>query len=66
MQNIVRRQMSRGELPVGDKLELRELKGRLVIENGRPSYGTTNIAFQDDDMSPETTKVKTLSLKNLI
>ncbi|CAG2174364.1 unnamed protein product, partial [Oppiella nova] len=50
MHNIVRRQQSRSELPIGEKLELRELKGRLVMENGRPlSYGTTNVAFEDDD-----------------
>ncbi|XP_054165076.1 sodium-dependent neutral amino acid transporter B(0)AT3-like [Oppia nitens] len=52
MHNIVRRQQSRSELPIGEKLELRELKGRLVMENGRPmSYGTTNVAFEDDDDS---------------
>lgn len=52
MQNIIRRQQSKSELPIGEKLELRELKGRLVMENGRPlSYGTTNVAFEDDDDS---------------
>jgi hypothetical protein len=63
MQNMVRRQMSRGEIPTGDKLELRELKGRLVMENGRPfSYGTTNVAFQDDD---ETSSVEDSSSVSL-
>lgn len=53
--NIVRRQQSKSELPIGEKLELRELKGRLVMENGRPlSYGTTNVAFEEDD---ETTSI---------
>ncbi len=57
---MVRRQMSRGEIPTGDKLELRELKGRLVMENGRPfSYGTTNVAFQDED---ETSSVDSSSV----
>ena len=52
MQNIIRRQQSKSELPIGEKLELRELKGRLVMENGRPlSYGTTNVAFEEDDDS---------------
>lgn len=63
MQNMVRRQMSRGEMPIGDKLELRELKGRLVMENGRPiSYGTTNIAFEDDDETSSAESTPQVSL----
>jgi len=57
--------MSKGELPIGEKLELRELKGRLVMENGRPlSYGTTNVAFQDDDetSSADSTSVSPFQL----
>ena len=50
MQNILRKQTSKGEMPIGDKMELRELKDRLMKENGRQSlYGTSNSAFQSND-----------------
>ncbi|GFT10673.1 sodium-dependent neutral amino acid transporter B(0)AT2 [Nephila pilipes] len=54
MQNIMRKQYSRGELPVGEKMELREMQGRLIGDNGdaNPGYGSTNIAFDMSDVSP--------------
>lgn len=57
MQNLMRKQCSKGELPVGEKLELREMQGRLIINNGdvNPGYGSTNIAFDMGDVSPQTT-----------
>ncbi|KAK7071457.1 hypothetical protein SK128_009394 [Halocaridina rubra] len=30
-----------------DRLEMRDMKNRLVQENGGPSYGTTNQGFED-------------------
>ena len=45
----MRKQLSKAELPVGERVELRELKDRLVKENGRGLlYGTSNAAFQDE------------------
>ncbi|RWS14029.1 Sodium-dependent neutral amino acid transporter SLC6A17-like protein [Dinothrombium tinctorium] len=53
MQNIMRKQMSKSELLVGEKLELRELKDRLVLENRKPTkYGTSNFGFEDASPSP--------------
>lgn len=52
MQNIMRKQMTESELPVSERLELKELKDRLAMENGRASlYGTSNLAF-NDEVSP--------------
>ncbi|RWS26522.1 sodium-dependent neutral amino acid transporter B(0)AT3-like protein [Leptotrombidium deliense] len=57
MQNILRKQMSRGEILVGEKLELRELKDRLVQENRKPTkYGTSNFAFEDASPSPDSSQ----------
>ena len=56
--HLVRRQSSRDLAPQRslDRLELKEMRGRLVaLENGT-SYGATNSAF--DDSSPNT-KVRT-------
>nr|XP_024215877.1 sodium-dependent neutral amino acid transporter B(0)AT3 [Halyomorpha halys] len=54
--HLVRRQSSRDLAPQRslDRLELKEMRGRLVaLENGTPSsYGATNSAF--DDSSPNT------------
>lgn len=56
--HLVRRQSSRDLNPQRslDKLEMKEMRGRLVLENGNSSitnsYGATNIAF--DDTSPNT------------
>uniref|UniRef100_A0A1B6CW77 Transporter n=2 Tax=Clastoptera arizonana TaxID=38151 RepID=A0A1B6CW77_9HEMI len=56
--HLVRRQSSRDLNPQRslDKLEMKEMRGRLVLENGNTpmnnSYGATNIAF--DDSSPNT------------
>ncbi|XP_053205202.1 sodium-dependent neutral amino acid transporter B(0)AT3-like [Panonychus citri] len=65
MQNIMRKQMTESELPVSERLELKELKDRLAMENGRASlYGTSNLAF-NDEVSPlgsETTEKLTLDM----
>lgn len=57
--HLVRRQSSRDLNPQRsiDRLELREMRGRLVVENGNTggSYGATNAAFEDT--SPNTTKI---------
>lgn len=50
--HLVRRQSSRDLNPQRsmDRLEMREMRGRLVMENGGNtgcSYGATNIAFED-------------------
>lgn len=45
----MRKQLSKTELPVGERVELSELKDRLVKDNGRSSlYGTNNAAFLDE------------------
>ncbi|XP_018575346.1 sodium-dependent neutral amino acid transporter B(0)AT3 [Anoplophora glabripennis] len=56
--HFVRRQSSRDLNPQRslDRLELKEMRGRLVMENGNTgSYGATNVAFEDT--SPNT-KIK--------
>ncbi|KAL3285257.1 hypothetical protein HHI36_019367 [Cryptolaemus montrouzieri] len=63
--HLVRRQSSRdlhAQRSV-DRLELKEMRGRLVVENGNtgPSYGATNMAF--DDTSPNARIKSTLSSK---
>ncbi|XP_063220725.1 sodium-dependent neutral amino acid transporter B(0)AT3 [Bacillus rossius redtenbacheri] len=53
--HLVRRQSSQNLNPQRslDRLEMKELRGRLVVENGSSQgYGATNIAF--DDTSPNT------------
>lgn len=55
--HLVRRQSSRDLNPQRslDRVEMKEMRGRLVLENGAnniSSYGATNIAF--DDSSPNT------------
>lgn len=56
--HLVRRQSSRDLNPQRslDRLEMKEMRGRLVVENGSNSnsynYGATNAAF--DDTSPNT------------
>lgn len=56
--HLVRRQSSRDLNPQRslDRLEMKEMRGRLVLENGNSSltnnYGATNVAF--DDTSPNT------------
>lgn len=55
--HLVRRQSSRDLNPQRslDRLEMKEMRGRLVVENGSTSgynYGATNAAF--DDSSPNT------------
>ncbi|XP_046993862.1 sodium-dependent neutral amino acid transporter B(0)AT3 [Schistocerca americana] len=53
--HLVRRQSSQNLNPQRslDRLEMKEMRGRLVVENGGSnSYGATNIAF--DDSSPNT------------
>lgn len=65
MQNIMRKQCSKGELPVGNKLELREMQGPLICGEGdvAPGYGSTNVAFDLDDVSPGTqARVMTLDM----
>ncbi|XP_074034900.1 sodium-dependent neutral amino acid transporter B(0)AT3 [Leptinotarsa decemlineata] len=52
--HFIRRQSSRDLNPQRsmDRLELREMRSRLVIENGNTgSYGTTNAAFEDTSPS---------------
>ncbi|XP_023228941.1 sodium-dependent neutral amino acid transporter B(0)AT3-like [Centruroides sculpturatus] len=62
MQNIMRKQISKSELPVGEKMELREMQGRLIVENGNvQSYGSTNIAFEAD-LSPQTQQRMTMDM----
>lgn len=55
--HLVRRQSSRDLNPQRslDRLEMKEMRGRLVMENGNSgcSYGATNIAFEDT--SPQST-----------
>nr|CAD7392186.1 unnamed protein product [Timema cristinae] len=59
--HLVRRQSSQNLNPQRslDRLEMKELRGRLVVENGNNSmsnsYGATNVAF--DDNSPNTKSV---------
>lgn len=57
--HLVRRQSSRDLNPQRslDRLELKEMRGKLVVENGTniSSYGATNAAFED---SSPNTKVK--------
>ena len=56
--HLVRRQSSQNLNPQRslDRLEMKELRGRLVVENGNSNlshnYGATNVAF--DDTSPNT------------
>ncbi|KAJ9595050.1 hypothetical protein L9F63_013647, partial [Diploptera punctata] len=55
--HLVRRQSSQNLNPQRslDRLEMKELRGRLVVENGSSlshNYGATNVAF--DDTSPNT------------
>lgn len=49
--HLVRRQSSRDLNPQRslDRLELKEMRGRLVVENGTTAatYGATNAAFED-------------------
>lgn len=48
--HLIRRQSSRDLNPQRslDRLELKEMRGRLVVENGNTgSYGATNAAFED-------------------
>lgn len=62
--HLVRRQSSRDLNPQRslDRLELKEMKSRLVVENGGSgSYGATNIAFEDS--SPNTKNKSTCSSK---
>jgi hypothetical protein len=62
--HLVRRQSSQNLNPQRslDRLEMKELRGRLVVENGNSNlshnYGATNVAF--DDTSPNT-KVRIMS-----
>ncbi|CAL1291877.1 unnamed protein product [Larinioides sclopetarius] len=64
MQNLMRKQYSKSELPVGEKLELREMQGRLIGDNGdpNPAYGSTNIAFDMSDVSPVRTGRMTVDM----
>ncbi|KAK9893054.1 hypothetical protein WA026_023353 [Henosepilachna vigintioctopunctata] len=63
--HLVRRQSSRDLLAQRsiDRLELKEMKGRLVVENctNGPAYGATNMAFEDT--SPSKKIKSTLSSK---
>ncbi|KAJ8972087.1 hypothetical protein NQ317_018331 [Molorchus minor] len=62
--HFVRRQSSRDLNPQRsiDRLELKEMKGRLVMENGNTgSYGATNAAFED--ISPSNKMKSTCSSK---
>lgn len=62
--HLVRRQSSRDLNPQRslDRLELKEMRGRLVMENGNSSsYGATNAAFEDS--SPNTKIKSTCSSK---
>lgn len=63
--HLVRRQSSQNLNPQRslDRLEMKEMRGRLVVENGNSaSYGATNVAF--DDSSPNT-KVSTNTTLNI-
>ncbi|XP_022667481.1 sodium-dependent neutral amino acid transporter B(0)AT3-like [Varroa destructor] len=52
MQNILRKQNTVAELPVGPKVELREMQGPLLPDgtdaSNHNNYGTTNQAFEAD------------------
>ncbi|KAE8741914.1 hypothetical protein FOCC_FOCC012566 [Frankliniella occidentalis] len=67
--HLVRRQSSRDLNPQRslDRLEMKEMRGRLVVENGSTSlsynYGATNAAF--DDTSPNTKIGKVTSASKL-
>lgn len=55
--HLVRRQSSRDLNPQRslDRLELKEMRGRLVVENGNPGgYGATNAAFEDNSPNAKT------------
>ncbi|XP_067004247.1 sodium-dependent neutral amino acid transporter B(0)AT3 isoform X2 [Anabrus simplex] len=61
--HLVRRQSSQNLNPQRslDRLEMKEMRGRLVVENGNSNtYGATNAAF--DDSSPNTKASKPLKL----
>lgn len=66
--HLVRRQSSQNLNPQRslDRLEMKELRGRLVVENGNSNlshnYGATNVAF--DDTSPNTKVGLTLGFSN--
>jgi solute carrier family 6 amino acid/orphan transporter-like 15/16/17/18/20 len=66
--HLVRRQSSQNLNPQRslDRLEMKELRGRLVVENGNSNlshnYGATNVAF--DDTSPNTKVERTLDFSN--
>lgn len=64
--HLVRRQSSRDLNPQRsmDRLEMKEMRGRLVMENGNStSYGATNIAFEDT--SPGNKSIKTACASKL-
>ncbi|XP_076334048.1 sodium-dependent neutral amino acid transporter B(0)AT3-like [Tachypleus tridentatus] len=66
MQNIPRKQTSKGELPVGDKVELQEMQGPLIVENGNlQTYGSTNVAFENDT-SPQTAEPITMDMVSMV
>lgn len=55
----MRKQFPKSDFAVGERVELRELKDRLVKENGKSSlYGTSNVAFEGE-ASPLTSEVST-------
>lgn len=64
--HLVRRQSSRDLNPQRslDKLEMKEMRGRLVVENGgnTGSYGATNMAFEDTSPNKNATTVPTADL----
>ncbi|XP_069687913.1 sodium-dependent neutral amino acid transporter B(0)AT3 [Periplaneta americana] len=61
--HLVRRQSSQNLNPQRslDRLEMKELRGRLVVENGNSNlshnYGATNVAFDDTSPNTKTGKV---------
>lgn len=53
-QKMLQRRQSSKEIRVGERLEMRDLHGKLIVHNGglmKHNYGTTNVAF-DDSTSP--------------
>lgn len=70
--HLVRRQSSRDLKPQKsvDKLEMKEMRGRLVVDNRKTNttanYGATNAAFEDSSPNTKVMISSNNNLKNII
>lgn len=70
--HLVRRQSSRDLKPQKsvDKLEMKEMRGRLVVDNRKTNttanYGATNAAFEDSSPNTKVIMSSNNNLKNII